>query len=382
MIDALRRMRQVGDRHAGGLLLAGLTAIFVQNWRAWQQDRVLADQVRAQHDHLPTLAATPRVSVLVAAWNEQQHIDAHIRSFLALTYKPIELIVCAGGADDTFDRARRYAGERVIVLEQQPGEGKQRSLARCLEHATGDMIYLTDADCRYDDEALARLLAPLINEGEQAATGGSRPFHEQMDKLLPRYVWSADVAAAARSGAYSEGLLGRNAAVTRAALDRIGGLAWEARTGTDYHLARKLIAHGIKIRYVGASIVATAYPETVASYWHKQSRWMRNLLLFGAQYRAYHQIRATLHSSAVGAAMLAAPATFKMGGAAPGVAWLLLLIQAVFAKLRYVLFAERVHSQRGSRKQLLLLLPLTLVEFAIWVTPVFQMLHKHSRNRW
>jgi cellulose synthase/poly-beta-1,6-N-acetylglucosamine synthase-like glycosyltransferase len=290
--------------------------------------------------------------------------------------------VCAGGNDGTLEQARRYADDHLIVLEQQPGAGKQRSLARCLEHATGEIVYLTDADCLYNDEALARLLMPLIDGGEEAATGSSQPLLTQVHKCLPRYIWSTDLAANARSGPYSEGLLGRNAAVTRAAIDRIGGLDFEARTGTDYHLARRLIMSGTRICQVSASVVTTAYPETLASYWQKQARWMRNLLLYGSQYNAYHHVWATVRSSAIGAAMLAAPAAFKLGGRGVVVVWLLLLTQACVAKLRYLLFAERVHGYRGPRKQLLLLLPLTLVEFAIWVTPVIQVLRKNNRYRW
>jgi cellulose synthase/poly-beta-1,6-N-acetylglucosamine synthase-like glycosyltransferase len=382
MIKRLNAANETVQRHAGKLLLVGLLAVAGHNWRLWQHDKALARKLRAVQRPQPKLSRAPKVSVLVAAWNEHDRIDAHLQSFLALAYPNIELILCAGGNDGTLAQARRYAGDRVIVLEQQPGAGKQRSLARCLELATGEIIYLTDADCLYNDEALARLLAPLINDGEQAATGSSRPLPEQDHKWLPRYIWSAELVASTRSGPYSEGLLGRNAALTRQALQQIGGLDFEAQTGTDYHLARRLIMNGTRIRQVSASVVPTAYPETLGSYWQKQARWMRNLLLYGSQYQAFHQVWATVRSSAIGAAMLAAPATFKVGGIGVVVVWLLLLTQACAAKLRYLFFAERIHGQRGSRKHILLLLPLTLVEFAIWVTPVIQVLHKNNRYRW
>ena len=378
----LRSASQTIQRHAGKLLLPGLIGVAWHNWRLWQQDKALAQRLRDEQPALPVLARMPRVSVLVGAWNERDRIDAHLRSFLALRYPDIELILGAGGDDGTLEQARPYSSERVIVLEQQPGEGKQRALARAFEQASGEIIYLTDADCLYSDEALTRLLAPLINENEHAATGSSQPLPEQIGKWLPRYIWAADLAASARSGPYSGGLLGRNAALTRHAIESSGGLNFAARTGTDYHLARRLIASGIKLRFVGASVVPSFYPETISSYWQKQARWMRNLLLYGGQYQAYHQVWDTIRSATIGAVMLAAPAAFAWGRALLIVPWLLLLAQSVVAKLRYLLFAERLHGHRGSWTDKLFLLPITLVEFAIWVTPIIQALRKKNRYRW
>src|SRR5687768_5466499 len=87
------------------------------------------------------------VSILVAAWNEAEHIDDLIASCLRWAYPRKELVLCAGGADDTLRRARRWEGAGVRVLEQLPGEGKQGALERCLREATGEIIVLTDADC-------------------------------------------------------------------------------------------------------------------------------------------------------------------------------------------------------------------------------------------
>ncbi|HEY0734051.1 MAG TPA: glycosyltransferase [Herpetosiphonaceae bacterium] len=382
MTALLRSATRMIRGHSGKLLLAGLLGIAGHNRRLWRRDKALADRIRAEHPTLPTLDRTPRVSVLVAAWNERDRIDAHLRSFAALRYPNIELILVAGGNDGTLEQARRYTSDRVIVLEQQPGEGKQRALAKGFERAGGEIVYLTDADCLYDDQALTRLLAPLINEGEHATTGSSQPLPAQIHKWLPRYIWAADLVASAHSGPYSGGLLGRNAALTRHAIDKSGGLDFTAPTGTDYHLARRLIASGTQIRYVGTSAVASEYPETIRSYWQKQARWMRNLLLYGGQYNAYHQVWDTIRSATIGAVMLAAPAAFRRGGALVILPWLLLLAQSVAAKLRYLLFAERLHGHRGSWTDKLFLLPITLVEFAIWVTPVIQALRKKNRYRW
>jgi cellulose synthase/poly-beta-1,6-N-acetylglucosamine synthase-like glycosyltransferase len=322
------------------------------------------------------------VSALVAAWNDREHLDAHVQSFLALTYPTIELILCAGGTDGTYEAARRYAGERVVVLEQHPGEGKQGALARCYERARGEIILLTDADCVYEDGALLRLLQPLIDEGELVATGGSRPLDGQLEKVLPAYIWAADTVVNVRSGPYADGLLGRNSVLSRRAVERIGGFGFPAPTGTDYQLARRLILNGLAIRHVAASVIPTNYPEDLPTYRRKRSRWLRNLIMYGRGYGATIDVLVTLKTVLAGAVMTLAPFMSPVCGNYVLFPWTLLLAQAWAAKLRYLLFTARIYRRRAPIRALLFLLPLTLLDFAIWASPIVDLLDPRRRKAW
>lgn len=368
-------------RSIGRILLPALALVLGVNWWRWQSDRALALRLR-EGSPIPSLSRTPAVSALVAAWGEGTQVEAHIASFLALRYPAIELIICAGGPGETLERARRHAGPRVTVLEQLPGEGKQRALARCLEHACGEIIYLTDADCLYNDEALTRLLATLVNEGEAVATGGSRPHDAQLGQALPEYLWAGDIYSAAHSPIYIEGLLGRNSALTRMAVERSGGMDFVAPTGTDYHLARRLLAAGLAIRHVPESVVPSDYPTDPAGYWRRQARWLRNLLLYGGQYGAHHQTRMAMRSGGIGALMLALPVAALVGGPWPTALWLSLLAQAVAAKLRYMAFASLLQGRPIGPRRPDLLISLTLLECLIWVTPLLESLSPRARIRW
>ena len=104
------------DIRAGWLCLGGLGLVALWNWRAWRRDRALAEQLHAEEPKPVELRATPRVSVLVAAWNEADMIEGHIKSFLALRYPNKELILCAGGNDGTYEIARRQAGEGLSLI--------------------------------------------------------------------------------------------------------------------------------------------------------------------------------------------------------------------------------------------------------------------------
>src|SRR4051812_4534366 len=103
--------KQASNELARLLLVLGLATVGARNWRLWKRDKELATRLRLDKSVPPTLRQMPRISALVAGWNEHDRIEDHIRSFLALSYPNIELILCAGGDDDTFERALQYASE-------------------------------------------------------------------------------------------------------------------------------------------------------------------------------------------------------------------------------------------------------------------------------
>ncbi|PZA06431.1 glycosyltransferase family 2 protein [Meiothermus sp. Pnk-1] len=225
----------------------------------------------------PQTPTLPPFTALVAAWNEGENLEAHIRSFRALRWPGAQLVLCAGGEDGTYQRALALADEDVAVLEQKPGMGKQRALREALKHARHDLIFLTDADCLYDRPSLEALLKPLAEGRYQAATGGSRPLPRQAGSALAEYQGARDLRYFDQMGPEADGLLGRNAALTREALRQAGDLSEDVATGTDYHLAKKLREAGIKIAYVKESRVESEYPDTPASYLSRQRRWIKNL---------------------------------------------------------------------------------------------------------
>lgn len=373
------------------LFLLGLVVLMLWNWHQWRWDRALALQLRAQPGFsepasagedppLPQAPAPhlPLVSVLVAAWNEAELIARHIASFAALRYPHKELILCAGGDDGTLRLAREQQGERITVLEQQPGEGKQRALQRCLQQARGDIIFLTDADCLLDDDSFQRTLAPLLREGENVATGASQPLHEQQSQPFVLHQWCTDLYASARHPPYATAVLGRNCAVEREALQSVGGFSARVQTGTDYHLGRLLLRRGERIRYVRDSAIETHYPEALRSYWRKQSRWVRNVLVHGPAFGAHDEVRAALTTGLAGMVMLGLPAlagtaTFLGGQALARLllgAWGLLLAHAFLAKLRYAAFARLYQGMTIHSRQLALTPLYLLVDFVAWVAPL------------
>lgn len=329
---------------------------------------------------LPPLEDTPRVSVLVAAWNEAPIINDHITAFTRLRYPNKQLILCAGGPDQTYLQATRTTHPDVTVMQQHPGEGKQRALQRCYMVADGEIIFLTDADCLLDDASFERTLAPVIQHEAWVATGGSRPLPVQQQHPLVQHVWFTDLYTrwARPPGRFIDGLLGRNIAIQWAALEAVGAFRAHVPTGTDYYLARQLLECGYHIRYVPESVVMTQYAETWAAYQQQQTRWLRNLVVHGLRFQAYADVRRSLMSSLIGLVMLFGPLlALRRGG---GMLWSLAWWHVFLSRVRYMRFGALLTGQRfrGYWR-----LPLyMLLDFSIWARVLLQYPLKNRRRHW
>jgi glycosyltransferase involved in cell wall biosynthesis len=105
----------------------------------------------------------PSVSVIVAAYAEQEVIADRVANLRALDYPPqlIEVIVaCDGFVDETAVRARSAGADLVLEL---PRGGKIRAQDAAVERASGDVVAFSDANVSWEPDALRRLVAPFAD---------------------------------------------------------------------------------------------------------------------------------------------------------------------------------------------------------------------------
>jgi cellulose synthase/poly-beta-1,6-N-acetylglucosamine synthase-like glycosyltransferase len=361
------------------LMIVGLVLSY--NIFKSREDILLYDRLMSLNSR-PDLKNTSRkVSILIAAWNEKDIVCRCIESILSLRYANKELVICAGGADGTYDAARRYDGDSIHVLEQQPREGKQIALRRCLEFAAGDVVFLTDADCVLTDQVFEATLKPILDENEVVVTGSYEPLSEQRLLPLVSYQWAIQLYGRARSAAYSAGLVGANSAVRRAELEASGGFDATIGTGTDYFLARQLSRAGHHIRAMPGSAVATGYETDLQGYMRQRSRWLRNLLLHGWSHRSGADVRHVLVTGTLGLLGLTLPLAGLLGVRRAWGIWLCLFLHSIAARLRYLYLARSIGIAipRGT----LLWLPLFLgVDWLIGGRALFEACVPGRRWRW
>jgi poly-beta-1,6-N-acetyl-D-glucosamine synthase len=347
-------------QHWVRLLLAGaLTAIAFNVFR-WRHDVRTVQQLRRQADRPVALHGRPRVSVLVAAWNEHALVQRHIESVRRLRYADLEHVLCAGGADGTFEIAQRLAWPGLILLRQQDGEGVQNALARCLQAATGDIAFFTDADCVLEDSSFERLIAPIVNEGEGVTTGPYRPLPEQMCDAFIVHRWAATTYRLLQAGAYVEGVSGANAAILIEPLRRSGALTDTVWHGWDLHVARQMKDAGYPARFVHSSELATAFEPRFTRFVRQRSRWLAGILAEAISGRDLYQVLVVGSFYAVGQCCVWLPVMSRWSGGLSAAVWLSGVFCAVLNRIRYLAFTSARTGQA---------IPLTTYVAAVWLVP-------------
>ncbi len=119
----------------------------------------------------------PRVTLVIAAFDEEECIRAKIQNSLALDYPAdrLEILVgCDGCTDRTATIAREAGGSRVRVLELTPRSGKASVLARLVPAGTGDVVVLTDANVMLEAGAVRALARRFLDPSVGAVVGRLR----------------------------------------------------------------------------------------------------------------------------------------------------------------------------------------------------------------
>jgi chlorobactene glucosyltransferase len=139
----------------------------------------LAD-TRPNLSDVPPATGTP-ASVIIPARNESAIIETVVRSVLASTYQPLELLVVDDrSTDDTASIVQRLAEEdpRVRLIPGEPVPdgwyGKPWACLQGYRAARGDILLFTDADTRHEPELLARAVGALRQERADLVTVAPR----------------------------------------------------------------------------------------------------------------------------------------------------------------------------------------------------------------
>jgi peptidoglycan-N-acetylglucosamine deacetylase len=115
----------------------------------------------------------PKVSVVIAAYNEARVIRRTIETVLGGVYRDVEVIVVDDGSrDGTAEVVRAAFGDhpQVHVLAKENG-GKASALNRGLEVATGAVIVALDADTLFDRWTIERLVRHFADPRVGAVAG-------------------------------------------------------------------------------------------------------------------------------------------------------------------------------------------------------------------
>jgi len=217
-------------------------------------------------DRYPPAPATPRVSVLVPARNEEANIGACVASLLAQDYPDLEVAVLNDHSTDrTGEILAGFTGGRLRVLEgmdlPEGWLGKHWACHQLSEAASGELLLFTDADTRHGPASVRHGVAALHAEGADLLT--ALPFEETVtvaeQLVVPVIPWSIltflplELAYRTRSPAFSA-TIGQYMLFRASAYRAIGGHAAVATDPVDdIALGRRIKAQGFRWRLADAT---------------------------------------------------------------------------------------------------------------------------------
>ena len=260
------------------VILFGLTIVF---WSTLLMIP-LAVYSKSKESLVPTTPATPLVTIIIPAYNEEKVIASTIESTLELVYPNKDIIVVDDGSkDNTLQIAKRYENEGVKVLHKENG-GKATALNYALTFAKGEIIAVLDADTLASRNSITEIVKIFESEKDIAAVAGNIKVRNKVNWITwcqaLEYVAGIQIARRAFDifGAITivPGALG---SFRKSVLLESGSYDKETLV-EDFDTTVKILKSGMIVRGTTKSIAYTEAPNTIMDFYKQRKRWYRGNL--------------------------------------------------------------------------------------------------------
>ncbi|MHB8637271.1 MAG: glycosyltransferase family 2 protein [Fimbriimonadaceae bacterium] len=124
----------------------------------------------SREPHGPATQASPAVTVIIPALDEEETISAVLDRVLALPITKQVVVVNDGSCDRTGDILAGY-DDRVTVLTNAARTGKGSAIRQALSIATGEVVVIQDADLEYLPEELPLVVEPILSGAANVVLG-------------------------------------------------------------------------------------------------------------------------------------------------------------------------------------------------------------------
>jgi len=307
-----------------------------------------------------------QVSLIIPARNESTTIAECLQAVSQQTY-PEELlqvlVVDDQSQDDTMAVIKSFIEHKgsnfhlLQVGEQEMAVGKKAAINKGIEHATGELIITTDADCSFGTEWIASIVA-LYEQKRPKMIIGPVSFHRAtafFGRLQSLEFMSLIGSTAGAVGNHSPIMAnGANLAYEKPAFHDVGGFENIdlSASGDDVlllHKFKKKYPKQIAFLKSRAATVYTQPRSTLRSFFNQRKRWV-------SKNHLYRDFATILTGSIVYFFNLMILLTMIMAIVNPGFFVVCMLMFSAKCLIDF-LFLFLVTSFFGKRKLLLLLLP-------------------------
>ena len=117
---------------------------------------------------------TPKVTIVIEAWNEAARLTARLENCLQQQYptEQLDVVVVSDGSTDNIETViRRFDPRHVRLLKLASRKGKAVALNYGVAAATGEIIVFADARQRFAPDAVAKLVSNFADPEVGAVSG-------------------------------------------------------------------------------------------------------------------------------------------------------------------------------------------------------------------
>jgi cellulose synthase/poly-beta-1,6-N-acetylglucosamine synthase-like glycosyltransferase len=221
----------------------------------------------------PRATELPSVSLIVAAHDEEDVIEAKVRDALALDYprELLEVIVASDGSvDRTAELAREAGADRVLELSRV---GKIQAQNAAVERAGGEVLAFSDANARWLPAALDELVAPFADPQVGYVCGQAR-FLDQGGSNQEGVYWRYELALRELESRVA-GVTAGNGAIY--AVRRLAYLPLGPASSHDLSFPFMLSKRGWRAVYAPRAIAEEKMVATTEGEFARKRRMMRGL---------------------------------------------------------------------------------------------------------
>ena len=238
------------------------------------------------------LAIYPGVSILIAAYNEENGIAATLESIAGLNYSgPVEALVLNDGSRDlTVERAQATIAAldcppniAIRILDFEQNRGKAAVLNSGLAAACHELVCTIDGDSRLRSDSLKEIVERFISDppGTMAVAGAVLVRNSRATLITAAQEWDYfhGISAVKRMQSMYHGTLVAQGAFSlyrRSALREVGG--WPESVGEDIVMTWAMLEQGYRIGYAEDAIVFTDAPTSFRQFYQQRKRWSRGLI--------------------------------------------------------------------------------------------------------
>ncbi len=129
------------------------------------------------------------VSIVIPIYNEEELLEEVLERVRSLPFDKQLILVDDHSADQTPQILERQKAEHAdtLVFRHEVNQGKGAAIRTGIEHATGDIVIVQDADLEYRPEEIPAVIQPIV-DGRTNVAYGSRFLGKIEGMRLPNRV--------------------------------------------------------------------------------------------------------------------------------------------------------------------------------------------------